>query len=142
METEMRVAKLFFMSLAAAVVMFGGPAFAITPEEDSYRRTDNLTKAEIDSWSKALNGWLSSRDSYDQTMYKIKYLNDSIVSLFRTLPCRDSDQARSVELYIHQKFHELYSIAPDITHGVNMSCNGQHKLVPTLWITKFTLKKH
>ena len=53
--------------------------------------------------------------------------------------CRDNPQAQKLEAYIHSKFHGFYDIS-DITHGVNMSCSPDHKLRPTLWITKITLK--
>jgi hypothetical protein len=84
---------------------------------------------------------MTRRDlSYSDILERIKTYNDPTVQELRNKPCRDNDQAQRIETYIHQTFHELYSITPDITHGVNMSCSRDHKLVPTLWITKFTLK--
>ena len=78
--------------------------------------------------------------TYAEMKAAIKTHNDNIVAYLRTRQCKDAAHAQQIEKEIHKYFHEWYStVAPDIKHGVNVSCSADHKLVPTLWITDFKL---
>jgi hypothetical protein len=110
-------------------------------DERNDARNEEIWMRLVDKWATDTRNDLKAAGATDEEkLKKIQGKNKEFVTLVDREPCKDDAQAQKLEAYIHKKFHEFSDIAVDITHGVNMSCSPDHRLRPTLWITKFTLK--
>jgi hypothetical protein len=107
--------------------------------EKAYGDAEEYNKMMVDKWATDTRNGLNNRAT--TVDYKLKNIKGSGAEFLSNImkPCRDDAQARKLEAYIHQKFHEFSNIA-DITHGVNMSCSPEHTLRATLWISAIKLK--
>ena len=138
----MNVPKLLCLSLATGVLVLSGPAWADTKEDRMYADAATSAQHDIDLWRTSIEGVMTTTGkTHGEMLSSIKTINEKLIAQLRATPCKANDQAQTLEKRIHNIFHELANtIAPNITHAVNLSCSPEHKLVPTLSITEFTLK--
>jgi hypothetical protein len=136
-EAFMTMRQLFRLSLAAGALALASPALA----EPDYDEEMIQALAKVYDWGPDVaKVMITPGKTYAQMKADIKTLNDNLVAFLRTRQCKDKAHADHIESEIHKQFHEWYkTVAPDIKHGVNMSCSHDHKLVPTVWITDFKL---
>lgn len=110
-------------------------------DEKNDARNEGIWTRLVDKWATDTRNDLKAAGlGNEEKLKKIQGESKEFVTLVDREPCKDDAQARKLEAYIHKKFQEFSDIAANITHGVNMSCSPDHRLRPTLWITKFTLK--
>jgi UDP-2,3-diacylglucosamine pyrophosphatase LpxH len=136
----MKFAKIYYLSALAGVLFLVRPALADPKADDaSYVNAENFNMLLVDKWATETRNELKNAGrTNEEKLKRIQAGNTDFLNNVEK-PCRDDAQARKLEAYIHKKFHEFSDVAAEVTHGVNMSCSPDHKLRPTLWITKFTL---
>jgi len=136
----MKTAKFYYLSALTGALILGGPALADSKsDEAAFVAAERANMLAVDRWATNTRSELTRVGSTDAD--RLRSIQGDVQEFLNNIQkvCRDNPQAQKLEAYIHSKFHGFYDIS-DITHGVNMSCSPDHKLRPTLWITKITLK--
>jgi hypothetical protein len=133
----MKIVKLHIPLLVAGALVAAGQASA-APTEADYARTQQESHAAADKWRDEIKQSFDTSRKHEAYLKAMQESSAKLRAFLLEKPCRDGEQAKAIEAYIHDRFHTLYGrVVADIKHGVDLNCRD-HKLAVTFWITDFT----
>src|ERR1700710_443243 len=102
----MKFAGLFSLSVFAGVMLSGGAALADARQDEAYKKAEAAAKSRIDTWAQEIEAAAKSGKPHEEVVKSMgassQKVEDELKAANQTYDCKDADQAKRVEDYIHQ----------------------------------------